>query len=125
MKNNINSTQTPHHSKSYLVYRFSCNVGECMSLSNKNEYIGMTTCTLKERFNKHRYQGSIFEHFVLEHDGAANRPKLEELLDCTEILYYENNPILLHIFEALHIKNLAPNLNNISNDFHCLKLNIH
>ena len=125
MKNNINSTQTPPHLKSHLVYRFTCNIGECMSLSTKNEYIGMTTCTLKERLNKHRYQGSIFEHFVLEHNGASQRPTIEELLNCTKILYYENNPILLHIFEALHIKNLSPNLNNVSEDFRCLKLNIH
>ena len=125
MKNNLNSLQTPHHMKSRLVYRFTCNKGECLSLSKKSEYIGMTTCILKDRFSKHRYQGAIFEHFVSKHDGAANRPNLEDLLSCTEILYQENNPILLHIFKALHIKNLAPNLNNISDDFYCMKLNIH
>ena len=125
MKNNINSTQTPLHLKSHLVYRFTCNKGECKSLPTKNEYIGMTTCTLKERLNKHRYQGSIFEHFVLKHNGASQRPTIEELLSCTKILYYENNPILLHIFEALHIKSISPNLNNVSEDFRCLKLNIH
>ena len=96
-----------------------------MSLQNKNEYIGMTTCTLKERFRNHRYQGSIFEHFVVKHDDATIKPKLEELLDCTEILYFENNPVLLHIFEALHIKKNSPNLNNINEDFQCLKLNMH
>ena len=125
MKNNSNCVQTHHYEKSHLVYRFSCNIGECRSLSKKNEYIGMTTCTLKERFSKHRYQGAIFEHYVAKHDGAINRPKLEEMLDNTKILYFENNPILLHIFEALHIKKLSPNLNNINEDFYCMKLNIH
>ena len=125
MKNNLNSSETPHYMKSHLVYRFTCNKGECLSLPNKNEYIGMTTCTLRERLNKHRFQGGILKHFVREHDGATNPPEIEELINFTEILYYENNPTLLHIFEALYIKNLRPNLNNIGEDFHCLKLNMH
>ena len=80
MKNNSNCVQTHHYEKSHLVYRFSCNIGECRSLSTKNEYIGMTTCTLKERFSKHRYQGAIFEHYVAKHTVKKNSLKITEFL---------------------------------------------
>ena len=119
-------TSSPTYNISmHLVYNFVCNKGECLSLPIKNEYIGMTTLTLKERLKKHTYAGAIYDHFVLCHGGATNRPKVEDLLECTKILYFENNPVLLHIFEALHIKHLRPNLNNILEGIHCLKLNMH
>ena len=124
MKNNLSLEPSSKNEKSHLIYRFTCNQGECMSLLSKNDYIGMTTTTLKERINKHRYDGAIFDHFIDEHGcDRQQRPVLENLLDCTEILYHENDPDLLHIYEALHIKKLKSQLNNVRDDFRCLGLN--
>ena len=92
-----------------------------MSLNPKNEYIGLTTMTLKERMGAHRYKGAIFDHFRVKH-GVS--PTLEQLLGSTEIIYYENDAFQLRVFEALHIKKFQPSLNENKNDFSCLKLNI-
>ena len=121
IRNNPTCLNKPDHLKSHLVYRFTCALGECRSLSNKNTYIGMTTMTLKDRLGAHRYQGSIFEHIRLTH---GVRVDLDSLIKSTEIIYKENDPIQLHIFEALHIRKFQPSLNENKRDFTCLKLNI-
>ena len=92
-----------------------------MSLENKNSYIGLTTTTLKKRMGAHRYQGSIFKHFRLKH-GIS--PSVGNLLESTEILYYESDPLQLHIYEALHIRKYTPSLNENTRDFTCIKLDI-
>ena len=117
-KNNLSSVRLSDRDRSHIVYEFKCNEGECQSLNNS--YIGMTSCTLKERLTGHRYQGSIFEHFRMTH---FCNPTVEKLLENTNILYSPDEPRYLAIFEALYIKKLKPNLNR-DHDFSCLKLNI-
>jgi len=96
-----------------------CNLGECGSPDTNVSYIGMTTMTLRERFSNHRYQGSIHKHCVEIH---GNRPKIDHLLNNTKILYQAQSKFDLPIFEALHIYNLRPKLNENLYDFFCLKL---
>ena len=85
-----------------------------------NEYIGLTTQTLKERMVGHRHQGSIFAHFRNVH---GIKPEVAHLLENTQILYRENDQFQLHIYEALHIRKFKPKLNENVSDFCCLKLN--
>ena len=121
MKNNLSSGPIPDSSKSHIIYKFQCNLGQCLSCTPRNTYIGLTTMTLKDRMSAHRYKGSIFEHFRTQH-GIS--PNLDELLRSTKILYRESDVFQLHIFEALHIRKYKPTLNENTNDFTCLKLKI-
>ena len=118
MKNKISSTVT-NANKSNVVYQYNCNLGECGSPDTNVSYIGMTTMTLRERFSNHRYQGSIHKHCVEIH---GIRPKIDHLLNNTKILYQAQSKFDLPIFEALHIYNLRPKLNENLYDFFCLKL---
>ena len=68
----------------------------------------MTTCTLKARLTKHRYQGAIFSHF---HTVHKTNPDVNDLLKFTKILYFCDHPILLPIIEALFIRKNKPNMN--------------
>ena len=119
MKNKISNSPVTDANKSNVVYQYNCNLGECGSPDTTVSYIGMTTMTLRERFSNHRYQGSIHKHCVEIH---GIRPKLDHLLDNTEILYQTQSKLDLPIFEALHIYNLRPKLNENLYDFFCLKL---
>ena len=121
IKNNISNVNTSHGDRSHIVYEFTCNKGECNSPSIHNSYIGLTTMTLRDRMSAHRYQGSIFRHFRNSH---GVNPLICDLLDNSKILYYENDPILLGKYEALHIRRLKPSLHENISDFRCLKLNI-
>ena len=76
---------------------------------------------MQERLNKHKYQGSIFNHLWTKHGFRA---ETNDLLRNTKILYFCNSNENISTYEALHIKKFKPTLNNISNDFLCLKLNI-
>jgi len=50
------------------------------------------------------------------------RSKLDYLLDDTKIIYQAQNKLDLPVFEALHIYNHRPKLNENLYDFFCLKL---
>ena len=121
IRNNITSNVLPKHLKNHVVYEFTCNLGECMSLPNKNSYIGMTTMTLKDRLTAHKYKGSIFAHLRTVH---GVNPDINVMLDNTNILYHENDQFQLQVYEALHIRKFKPSLNENQRDFTCLKLNI-
>ena len=77
--------------------------------------------SLKDRMSAHRYQGSIFKHFRNVH-GIS--PQIDDLINQSKILYYENDPFMLAKFEALHIRKFKPKLNENTVDFTSLKLNI-
>ena len=117
MKNNLSRTSISHGCKSHLVYEFTCQEGQCSALNTK--YIGMTTCMLRDRMKKHKYQGSIFSHF---HTVHRKNPEIESLLESTKILYFSDNPILLPIIEALLIRKYDPNLNG-KNEYLGLNIN--
>ena len=122
IKNNISACNVPKNEKSHVVYKFTCNLGECSSLQNENSYIGLTTMTVKKRMSAHRYQGSIFKHCRNKH-GVS--PNIDNLLESSEILYHEGDQFQLHVYEALHIRKFRPPLNENNDDFTCLKLNIY
>ena len=102
------------------MYEYVCNIGECKSLHNT--YIGLTNCTLEERLKQHRYKGSIFAHMATVH---GCKPKLDDLVRSTRILYTCDDRRKLPIFEALHIRKNKPTLNENVNDFECLSLAIY
>ena len=106
MQNMLTKSQVPDSERSHLVYEFKCQEGRCSALNNS--YIGMTSCTLKSRLSKHKYQGAIFSHFYTTH---GKNPDVDTLLRCTTILYSCDHPILLPIMEALFIRKNKPNMN--------------
>ena len=119
MKNNISAQTLPNINRSHLVYKFTCNESECMSLNFKNSYIGYTTQTLQDRLKGHRYAGSIFAHYFSAH---GDRPTLQGLVNNTEIMYSCDDPIRLRIFEAILIRKFKPLINENLDDFACNKL---
>ena len=108
----------PHDQKSVVVYEFTCNLGECNSLTPKNSYIGLTTCTLKERFRHHRYQGSIFKHLRDVHDHV---PTGDDLCRATKILYTSQNKYDLNLYEALFIRKYRPKIERKIGEFWLLE----
>ena len=108
--------------ESVVVYEYTCNLGECNSLTPKNLYIGLTTCTLKERFRHHRYQGSIFKHLRDVHDHV---PTVDDLCRATKILYTSQNKYDLDVYEALFIRKYRPKLSENLENFDCLNLKIY
>ena len=120
MKNNMTNSTVVHADKSHLIYEFICPERECQSL--KESYIGLTSCTLRERFINHRNKGSIFAHYFQKHGGQ--KPEVDKIVKATNILYHCDKKIDLHIFEALFIRKFKPSLNENTSDFTCLSLNI-
>ena len=121
IKNNLTNPNVQHADKSHLIYEFICQERECLSL--KNSYIGLTTCTLRDRMKGHRHKGSIFAHYMTNHGQI--KPQVENLLSSTKILYHCDKKIDLEIYEALFIRKFKPNLNENVSYFECLKLNIY
>ena len=82
----------------------------------------MTTLSLRARMARgHIYQGSILKHYRLTH-GVA--PTVEELLASTEILYCPDDQRKLPIYEAIFIREKKPTLNENTQNFYCLDLNL-
>ena len=114
MKNNTAPSETKE-TMTNIVYRFKCTEGTCES--SENIYIGYTTNQLRKRFQFHRNQGSIFQHFTEKHD---RRPTVTELLDSTDIITREQNFTRLTIAEAVHIQLQKPTLNVQTHSHHVL-----
>ncbi|KAK3860802.1 hypothetical protein Pcinc_033170 [Petrolisthes cinctipes] len=87
----------PSEATTNVVYNFSCQEDRCDS---SNSYIGRISTTLRRRMQSHRNQGSIFQHFTETH---IMKPRLEKLLDQTEILHKENYFRMLQISKAVSI----------------------
>ena len=121
IKNNLSNSSVPHADKSHLVYEFTCPERECQSLNQS--YIGLTSCTIRERFINHRNKGSIFAHYFKKHGGQ--KPDIDRMVAATKVLYHCENRNNLHIFEALFIRKFRPTLNENTSDFTCLSLNIY
>ena len=118
MKNNLSSFSPSKDQKSHVIYEFKCQKGNCVS--ENNSYIGMTTCSLRNRMARgHIYQGSIFKHFRLVH-GVS--PNVEELIASTKIIYCPDDKRKLPIYEALFIRERKPALNENTRNFTCLDL---
>ena len=118
-KNDLSANVPSKEQKSHLIYEFKCQEGECKS--QNSSYIGMTSCTLRERMVGHKYKGSIFKHYWYAHH---RNPELEELISNSKILYQPEDTKKLAIFEAIFIRENKPTLNENVTDFTCLSLNI-
>ena len=118
-KNHLSAIVPSKEQKSHLIYKFECQEGECTS--RNSSYIGMTSCTLKDRMTAHKYKGSIFAHFRRAH---GRNPEIQELLSNTTILYQPEDTKKLAVFEAIFIRQNRPTLNENVADFTCLSLNI-
>ena len=101
--------------KSHVVYRFTCNRGNCEVLPST--YIGMTTTTLSRRLTFHLSNGAIKQHLLSEHGTAITRKMLEEN---TEIIDTCKDARRLPIAEALYIKENTPKLNRQHEDLQAL-----
>jgi hypothetical protein len=117
IRNNTCNSNKDKCDKHNVVYQFKCNEGECKSLDNT--YIGFTTMTLKDRLYQHKYQGSIHRHF---NDKHSIKPSKDILQSNTTILYNVLSKSNISIFEALHIYNLKPTINDNISNFSSLQL---
>ena len=91
---------------SHVVYRFTCNRGNCAALPSS--YIGMTTVKLADRLANHKYNGAPKQHLQQEHNINITK---DDLQSNTEVLISCSDPKRLPILEALYIKELKPSLN--------------
>ena len=103
MKNNprINHEKLKKH---HVVYHFKCPVGG----SCPHTYVGKTTNKLSKRLACHLQEGAIFNHFMTTHQ---RRPKREEVINNTDILYNAPDDCRLSFMEALLIRKHEPTLN--------------
>ena len=90
-----------------IVYKYTCNVGDC-ELQNST-YIGMTTTTLSRRLTMHLAGGGPKIHMQNNYNSTISR---ENLVQNTNILYYEPDFNRLQIMEAILIQELTPTINN-------------
>ena len=101
--------------KSNVIYRYTCNRGNCEALPST--YIGMTTMRLTRRLSYHLSNGAPKNHSLKIHKVELERSHLNEN---TEIIATCNNNRRLEIMEALYIKELNPNLNCQKTDLQAL-----
>lgn len=92
--------------QSHVVYRISCNQGNCAALNTS--YIGMTTVKLSRRLTYHLASGAPKSHMRKEHNKTLTREMLEKN---TEIITTCTDMRRLPILEALYIKEMEPSLN--------------
>ena len=111
----MTNSSVSHADKSHLVYEFTCPERECQSLNQS--YIGLTSCTIRERFINHRNKGSIFAHYFKKHGGQ--KPDVDRMVAATKVLYHCDNRNHRHINivsidPASHVKN---GRSTITNDY--------
>ena len=112
MKNNTAKVRTL--AKTNLIYEFTCPINECIR-AGKTKYVGFTTCSLSRRLSLHLQNGSIKEHFANVHHCKISR---SEIVDNTNVRYFERNVRNLKILEALIIKFETPTVNSQDTGFH-------
>ena len=103
---NSPQAKTEELQKSHVVYRFTCNKGNCEVLPST--YIGMTTTRLSRRLTFHLTSGAPRKHLQEKHGRKITRKILEEN---TTIITSCQDTRRLSILEALHIKKTNPALN--------------
>ncbi|XP_050699344.1 uncharacterized protein LOC126986892 [Eriocheir sinensis] len=101
--------------KSHVIYRFTCNQGNCEVLSST--YVGMTTTRLSRRLTFHLASGAPKKHLKKQHRINITREMLE---NNTEILTTCPDTRRLPILEALYIKATNPTLNMQAEDLQAL-----
>ena len=99
-KNNL--SHKSNRLKTNIVYKYTCNVGDC-ELQNST-YIGMTTTALSRRLTMHLASGGPKINMQNNHNSTISR---ENLVQNTNILYYEPDFNRLQIVEAILIQELT------------------
>lgn len=89
-----------------VVYQYTCPEVGCSS--NKQQYIGYTTNTIRKRMTQHSYNGAIRKHHEEKHNIKIQYPNIIKNI---EVLEKCNKQEDLLILEALHIKSRTPILN--------------
>ena len=93
-----------------LIYKFTCPLPH----SQAAEYVGFTQTTLSRRFTAHGQNGSIYQHFLLDHN---QKPRREDLTENTTIISKSPNRYRLAIKEALLILKIGPSINRQFDNF--------
>ena len=114
LKNNP-SIERESLQKSHVIYRFTCNQGNCEVLPST--YVGMTTTRLSQRLTFHLASGAPKKHLKDQHRINITR---EMLTDNTEILTTCPDTRRLSILEALYTKAANPALNQQAQDLQAL-----
>ena len=95
---------------SRVVYDYKCPESGC----NAATYVGYTTCTLTQRFYIHVQTGSIHQHNRTVHHS---KPKTQQLLPRTSVLFRSRSTEELRIAETLLIKERKPLINQQDGGF--------
>lgn len=107
IKNRIHNKSTIEE-RDHVVYQWRCIKGGCNTANNC--YIGMTTCSLKQRFSMHTQKSSsIYKHLHEAHN--ISKTTTAELIQSVRILMSSNDRRDLIFTEAILIKQLNPSLN--------------
>ena len=93
-----------------LIYKFTCPLPH----SQAAEYVGFTQTTLSRRLTAHGQNGSIYQHFLLDHN---QKPRREDLTENTTIISKSPNRYRLAIKEALLILKIGPSINRQFDNF--------
>ena len=115
IRNNCSPTKDKLQS-THLVYEFKCPIPHC----KVDKYIGSTTTTLSRRLTMHLQNGSILQHFNMNHGRALKR---KTLVDNVSVIAKEKDIRQLRIKEALLILQQRPEINRQFDKFpHVLTL---
>ena len=107
IKNKI-KTNASMGERDHVVYEWHCNRDGCSTINNS--YIGMTTCSLKQRFSMHTQKSSsICKHLKETHN--TSKITTAELLQTVKILKSTEEKRDLIFTGAILIKNHNPTLN--------------
>jgi len=118
MKNNLTPKPSPLQ-QTNVCYKFSCPFPH----SKAEQYIGLTQTTLSRRLTMHAQTGSIYQHFLNEHQTKPTRVQLTEN---TTIIARADNRYKLAIKEALLILHNNPSINKQFDNFtNILKIHAH
>ena len=93
--------------QSNVIYSYNCSIGGC-ALRQNCKYIGHTTTSLSRRITMHLQNGGPKTHTETYHDQRLTR---KEMLENTTIIDRADNVRLLHVLEAIYIREEDPAIN--------------
>ena len=89
-----------------LVYKFTCNHGDCSH--RPSLYIGSTITTLSKRITAHLQDGAIKRHYLAKHNTSVSRKYIEEN---TTTLHKEKDVTRIRMAESVYINSTKPTIN--------------
>ena len=108
-----------------VIYKLTCPISNAYNKCQQ-EYIGITTTTLKRRITSHKYNGSIKQHLMDHHSLKIDQEKVENNV---KIIDKASNRKQLYIREALLLNSIKPAINIQYKNFssilrlHCISSN--